>query len=275
MTELLRSMKRPLGMGCALALATLLTPTARAGESDHGEAITKWLGSYDVALNAKDLDRLASFYHPEVTIFEGGSTNDAPATITRLIDLGVPRYLVAAHTAGVLAQRLVRALCPACRTRGRPPLAHALQLALPAETADDPAWWLPAGCPACRGAGYRGRISLFETLIPDRAAREQIGAGASGDAVRTAAARASLVSLLSDGLAKARAGLTTLEELGRVLEPDELVPSVCGTCGRVRPAGFPCCPFCGARAAGACPACGQRLLEAWSHCPACGAGRPP
>jgi len=76
MTELLRSMKRPLGMGCALALATLLTPTARAGESDHGEAITKWLGSYDVALNAKDLDRLASFYHPEVTIFEGGSTND-------------------------------------------------------------------------------------------------------------------------------------------------------------------------------------------------------
>ena len=202
-------------------------------------------------------------------------TNDAPATITRLIDLGVPRYLVAAHTAGVLAQRLVRALCPACRTRGRPPLAHALQLALPAATGDDSAWWLPAGCPACRGAGYQGRISLFETLIPDRAIREQIGAGASEDAVRTAAARAGLVSLLSDGLAKARAGLTTLEELGRVLEPDELAPSVCSACARVRPAGFPCCPFCGARAAGACPACGQRLLEAWSHCPACGAGRPP
>jgi type II secretory ATPase GspE/PulE/Tfp pilus assembly ATPase PilB-like protein len=201
-------------------------------------------------------------------------TNDAPATITRLIDLGVPSYLVAAHTAGVLAQRLVRALCPACRTRGRPPLAHALQLALPAATADDPAWWLPAGCPACRGTGYQGRISLFETLIPDRAIREQIGAGAAEDAVRTAAARAGLVSLLSDGLAKARAGLTTLEELGRVLEPDELVPSVCGACSRVRPAGFPCCPFCGARAAGACPACGQRLLEAWSHCPACGASRP-
>src|SRR3990172_6915012 len=130
-------------------------------------------------------------------------TNDAPATITRLIDLGVPRYLVAAHAAGVLAQRLVRALCPACRTRpppllprapprpraaapaagvlaprlgralsracrtrGRPPLAHALQLALPAATGDDSAWWLPAGCPARRGAGYQGRISLFETLIP-------------------------------------------------------------------------------------------------------------
>jgi type II secretory ATPase GspE/PulE/Tfp pilus assembly ATPase PilB-like protein len=202
-------------------------------------------------------------------------TNDAPATITRLIDLGVPRYLVAAHTAGVLAQRLVRALCPACRSRGRPPLAHALQLALPAETCDDPAWWLPAGCPACRGAGSHGRISLFETLIPDRAAREQIGASASENTVRMAAVHAGLVSLLSDGLAKARAGLTTLEELGRVLEPDELAPSVCSACARVRPAGFPCCPFCGARAAGACPACGQRLLDAWSHCPACGASRPP
>jgi len=74
MTEVLRSMKRLLAIGCALA--TLVTWPVRAGELDQSEAITKWLASYDAALNAKDLDRLASFYHPEVTIFEGGSTND-------------------------------------------------------------------------------------------------------------------------------------------------------------------------------------------------------
>jgi ketosteroid isomerase-like protein len=76
MTEVLRSMKRPLGMGCVLALATLVALPVRAGERDQGEAIRKWLQSYDAALNAKDLDRLGGFYHPDVTIFEGGSTND-------------------------------------------------------------------------------------------------------------------------------------------------------------------------------------------------------
>ena len=69
-------MKRLLTVGCGLVLATLVTRPARAGELGQSEAITKWLGMYDVALKAKDLDRLASFYHPEVTIFEGGSAND-------------------------------------------------------------------------------------------------------------------------------------------------------------------------------------------------------
>ncbi|MEO5658002.1 MAG: hypothetical protein ABIO65_07670, partial [Nitrospiria bacterium] len=80
-----------------------------------------------------------------------------------------------------------------------------------------------------------------------------------------------MVSLLSDGLAKARAGATSLEELGRVLESDDLIPALCGACGGIKPSGFPYCPFCGARAEGRC-ACGQALLPTWSHCPACGAG---
>ena len=200
-------------------------------------------------------------------------TNDAPATVTRLIDLGVPRYLVAAQTTGILAQRLVRALCPACRAQGRPALAPVLQLALPPTTCDDPTWWRPVGCGACRGTGYRGRISLFESLIPGRALREQISDGASEDAIRVAAIRGGMASLLSDGLAKARAGLTTLEEVGRVLEPDELTPSLCDACGRVKPAGFPWCPLCGTRARGFCGGCGQALSAAWSHCPACGVKR--
>jgi type II secretory ATPase GspE/PulE/Tfp pilus assembly ATPase PilB-like protein len=200
-------------------------------------------------------------------------TNDAPATMTRLIDLGVPRYLVAAQVAGILAQRLVRTLCPDCRAPGRPALAHVLQLGLPATTADDAGWWVPVGCNACRGTGYRSRISLFESLIPSRVVREQVSAGGSEDALRAAAVRTGMISLLSDGLVKARAGLTTLEELGRVLEPDAFTPALCETCGQVRPAGFPCCPFCGAKTLGLCGACGQALLAAWSHCPACGTRR--
>lgn len=72
-------MKRLLTIRCGLALATLVTLRAPAGELDQSEAITKWLASYNLALNAKDIERLANFYHPEVTIFEGGSTNDGGA----------------------------------------------------------------------------------------------------------------------------------------------------------------------------------------------------
>ena len=197
-------------------------------------------------------------------------TNDAPATIARLIDLGVPRYLVAAQTTGVLAQRLVRALCPACRVQGRPPVSHLLQLNLPAAWCDDPTWWLPVGCDACGETGYQGRISLFETLVPARTLREQIGAGASEHELRTSAVRSGMVSLLTDGLAKARAGLTTVEELGRVLESEESAVTLCDACRHVTPPGYAFCPFCGERTAGTCGGCGHALLGTWTHCPACG-----
>ncbi len=200
-------------------------------------------------------------------------TNDAPATIARLTDLGVPRYLVAAHTAGIVAQRLVRALCRACRVQGAPPLAHALHLGLPATAADDATWWLPAGCPACAGTGYQGRISLFEPLLPSRELREQIAAGASEEGLRLTALRTGMVSLLAAGLAKAREGLTSLEELGRVLEPDDGDSPLCEACGKIRPGPSPFCPFCGARAAGACAACGRALAPSWTHCASCGTAR--
>ncbi|MFZ5876465.1 MAG: ATPase, T2SS/T4P/T4SS family [Nitrospirota bacterium] len=201
-------------------------------------------------------------------------TNDAPATIARLTDLGVPRYLVAAHTAGILAQRLVRALCPTCRVQGRPSLGHALHLGLPASAADDATWWLPRGCDGCGGSGYRGRLSLFESLLPSRELREQIAANAHEQSLRMTALRSGMVSLLAAGLAKAREGLTSLEELGRALEPDDGAPPVCETCGKIRPGPTRYCPFCGTQARGSCPGCGDALAPTWSHCASCGTARP-
>jgi type II secretory ATPase GspE/PulE/Tfp pilus assembly ATPase PilB-like protein len=200
-------------------------------------------------------------------------TNDAPATIARLTDLGVPRYLVAAHTAGILAQRLMRALCAACRVQERPALAHVLHLGLPASAADDATWWLPRGCDACGGMGYRGRISLFESLLPSRELREQIAANAHEQGLRMTALRSGMVSLLAAGLVKAREGLTSLEELARVLEPDDGAPPLCEKCGQIRPGPTPHCPFCGTRAAGLCTGCGASLATSWSHCATCGTAR--
>jgi type II secretory ATPase GspE/PulE/Tfp pilus assembly ATPase PilB-like protein len=200
-------------------------------------------------------------------------TNDATATIARLTDLGVPRYLVAAHTAGILAQRLVRALCRGCRVQGPPPLAHALHLGLPAATSDDPTWWLPRGCDACGGSGYRGRISLFESLLPSRELREHIAAGADEQSLRMTALRSGTASLLAAGLAKAREGVTSLEELGRVLEPEDGAPPLCEVCGKIRPGPTRYCPFCGIQASGSCPKCGDTLAPTWAHCAACGTAR--
>jgi type II secretory ATPase GspE/PulE/Tfp pilus assembly ATPase PilB-like protein len=200
-------------------------------------------------------------------------TNDAPATIARLTDLGVPRYLVAAHTAGILAQRLVRTLCPACRIQGRPSLAHVLHLGLPASAADEATWWLPHGCDACNGSGYRGRLSLFESLLPSRELREQVAAGAHEQSLRTTALRTGMVSLFAAGLAKAREGLTSLDELGRVLEPDDGAPPLCETCGQIRPGPTPHCPFCGTLTSGMCSACGASLAPSWRHCASCGTTR--
>ncbi|HET8761097.1 MAG TPA: ATPase, T2SS/T4P/T4SS family [Nitrospiria bacterium] len=200
-------------------------------------------------------------------------TNDAPATIARLTDLGVPRYLVAAHTGGILAQRLVRALCPACRVQGRPALADALHLGLPASAADDATWWLPRGCDACNGGGYRGRLSLFESLLPSRELREHIATGAHEQSLRMTALRTGMVSLLAAGLAKAGEGLTSLEELARVLEPDDGAPPLCDACGKIRPGPTPYCPLCGARATGSCAGCGDALAATWTHCASCGTAR--
>ncbi|MFZ5861658.1 MAG: ATPase, T2SS/T4P/T4SS family [Nitrospirota bacterium] len=200
-------------------------------------------------------------------------TNDAPGTIARLTDLGVPRFLVAAHTAGILAQRLVRTLCLECRIQGRPSLAHALHLGLPAVAADDATWWLPQGCDACGGSGYRGRLSLFESLLPSRELREHIAAGAHEDALRATALRSGMISLLSAGLAKARDGHTSLEELGRVLEPEDAASPVCEACGKIRPGPTRYCPFCGTQARGSCAGCGTALAPTWTHCASCGAAR--
>jgi len=146
-------------------------------------------------------------------------TNDAPGAVLRLTDMGVEPYLVASALRGVLAQRLVRLLCPACRAEG------ALIGDLPDGAAGPEAAALRArgrlpsavGCPACR-EGYRGRVGLFELMTVRDELAEAIRRG-HGDAARlkAQAERLGMRSLLRDGLAKVAAGETTLDELRRTV----------------------------------------------------------
>jgi type IV pilus assembly protein PilB len=148
-------------------------------------------------------------------------TNDAPATITRLFDLGIQPFLVASSLLGIVAQRLVRRPCPFCAVP-QSPSAEAIEKAggwsrLPA----DARWVVGKGCQKCGMTGIKGRIAIHEVLEVNEEIRELISNRASEQAIRKAAKRTGMRTLFEDGLDKAAHGLTTLDELLRVASADE------------------------------------------------------
>lgn len=144
-------------------------------------------------------------------------TNSAVGAVTRLIDMGVERYLLAPMLVGLIAQRLVRQLCPHCREADVASDADSVLLGGAIE-AGAPVW-RARGCDQCHGEGYDGRIGLYEVVVPDEAMRKLVHDGAS-EAELTRAARKASPSLLDDGIAKMREGLTTVEEVARVVQDD-------------------------------------------------------
>jgi general secretion pathway protein E len=141
-------------------------------------------------------------------------TNDAPAAVTRLIDMGVESFLLASCLRGVLAQRLVRCLCPACR---RPLPATAADKALLG--ASCPATlWSATGCPNCNQTGYSGRTGIYELLVADDAVAQLIHGGAAEAAIRAHARAAGSRSLRDDGVRLVVDGTTSLDELLRVAD---------------------------------------------------------
>jgi type IV pilus assembly protein PilB len=148
-------------------------------------------------------------------------TNDAPGTITRLLDLGIEPFLISSAVIGILAQRLVRSPCPSCRGP-RPPSADAIEKAGGASRLPVNANWVAGrGCEECRQSGCKGRTAIHELLTVNDEVRELISRRASEHAIRKAARDAGMRTLLEDGILKAAAGLTTLEDVVRVVAADD------------------------------------------------------
>jgi type IV pilus assembly protein PilB len=141
-------------------------------------------------------------------------TNDAPGGITRLLNIGVAPYLVAASVEAILAQRLVRKICTHCKEPHDPPLN--VRRAVERAVGDVETFYRGAGCGKCRNTGFAGRIGIYELLVADEALRERISGNPSINELRTQAAEAGMVTLQRDGMAKVKAGLTTVEEVFRV-----------------------------------------------------------
>jgi type IV pilus assembly protein PilB len=144
-------------------------------------------------------------------------TNDATATITRLYDLGIQPYLIASSLLGIVAQRLVRRLCPACVTRQDPSAETIEKVGGASRLPPDGQWVVGRGCDQCGQSGYKGRIAIHEVLAVTDEVRDLISSRAAEHAIKKAASRLGMRTLLEDGIDKAAQGLTTLDEVVRAV----------------------------------------------------------
>ena len=158
----------------------------------------------DIAINASLTGHL---------VFSTLHTNDAPTAFTRLIDMGIEPFLISSTVVGVLAQRLVRKLCPACKEAYYPPAAILEELGLdPKEYANHP-FYKAVGCPECGYSGYKGRSGIFELLMIDEDIRRAVVARKDASDIRRIAAANGMLNLREDGALKAIKGITSPEEV--------------------------------------------------------------
>jgi type IV pilus assembly protein PilB len=154
-------------------------------------------------------------------VFSTLHTNDAPGAITRMIDMGVPSYLVSSSIIAVLAQRLVRVICTKCKQPYTPPDSSLDAAGITSEMAAGAAFAKGKGCTHCQRSGYRGRLGIFEMMMMSSKIRELTFEGAPTQAIRKAAIAQGMNNLYSDGINKVMKGITTLEEVFRVAKRNE------------------------------------------------------
>jgi len=148
-------------------------------------------------------------------VFSTLHTNDAPSTITRLRDMGVPPFLITATLEAILAQRLVRKICKDCKEQTQPATETLAQLDLTPDDVIDKKFFRGRGCASCNNTGFKGRTGLFEFLVMNDEVCDLINQGASTEKIRDAGMRTGMHPLRASGLEKVYDGITTIEEVIR------------------------------------------------------------
>ncbi|MDI9613576.1 MAG: type IV-A pilus assembly ATPase PilB [Acidobacteriota bacterium] len=142
-------------------------------------------------------------------------TNDAPSTISRLLNMGIEPFLVATSVHLICAQRLIRKICPDCRTEVKTPVPALIKAGFSAEEAETLQTFKGEGCKTCNDTGYKGRVGMYEVMEISEAIQELILVGASAREIRHKAVEEGMLTLRQSGLEKIRAGMTTLDEVLR------------------------------------------------------------
>ncbi|MGH9863710.1 MAG: ATPase, T2SS/T4P/T4SS family, partial [Candidatus Acidiferrales bacterium] len=218
----------------------------------------------------RDLETAEIAFHAAMTghlVFSTLHTNSTTATVARLIELGVDPYMIGASINLILAQRLVRKICLKCKEPYTPDGKILERFRV--QEGEFPAFYHGRGCEACGHMGYSGRVGAFELLRMTPSIKELVNRKASELELRKAALTAGTILLLQDSLEKVRQGVTTLEEVLRVvqLQEDEVVR--CPNCNSLINLDFSTCPYCLFALKVVCQACSQELKPEWRICPYC------
>lgn len=148
-------------------------------------------------------------------VFSTLHTNDAPSAVTRMVDMGVPNYLVASSVIAILAQRLVRVVCSKCKTRFEPLASVLADAGIPPELAKKANFMKGKGCTNCNKTGMRGRLGIYELMIVTSKVRELIFQNVSSTEIRVLAINQGMSTLYQDGMQKVMKGITSFEEVYR------------------------------------------------------------
>jgi type II secretion system protein E len=161
-------------------------------------------------------------------VFSTLHTNDAPSAFTRLTDMGIEPFLIASSVEAVMAQRLVRTICPHCKTEQKVDHDYLRRIGFPEADMETAKFWRGAGCENCRQQGYQGRKGIYELLIVTEALRPLIMNRANASTIAQRAIENGMRTLRVDGWNKVKAGTTTIEEVLRVTQMEEHMEALVG-----------------------------------------------
>ena len=217
----------------------------------------------------RDLETAEIAFHSAMTghlVLSTLHTNSSLATIARLLDLGVDPFLVSSSVTLIMAQRLARRVCQRCKEIYTPSSGLLERLHI-----DEPNinFYRGKGCPSCGNTGYAGRVGLYELLRMTPTIKELINRKAPEAEMRKAAGLAGTRFLLEDAMEKVRQGITTLEEVLRVIQLQEEEITRCPKCNSFINLDFSTCPYCLHALKYLCESCGQELKLEWKICPYC------
>ncbi len=161
-------------------------------------------------------------------VFSTLHTNDAPSAFTRLTDMGIEPFLIASSVEAVMAQRLIRTICPHCKTEQKVDHEYLRKIGFPEADMQTAKFWRGAGCENCRQQGYQGRKGIYELLIVTEALRPLVMNRANASTIAQRAIEAGMRTLRTDGWNKVKAGTTTIEEVLRVTQIEEHLEALTG-----------------------------------------------
>ena len=221
----------------------------------------------------RDLETTEIAFHAAMTghlVLSTLHTNNAVATLSRLLDLGVDPVLISSSITLIIAQRLVRKLCPDCKQPFDPPEGMLARLGV---SKDDTVFYQAVGCQKCGGSGYIGRMAVHEMLPMNKTVRELVARKAPEYEIHGALRQQGMRFLSDRGLGKVREGTTTINEIYRVLQLEDEekahFANCCPNCKAPIEPEFAVCPNCLASLKTLCPRCNQQLKMDWKICPYC------